>query len=527
MKRILALIASVIITISGSSVTLAESSDAWMPSTTNVGEGKTSFFIAEDSQGNSLSTRIGMAPTSEGSFYDFWCETYTTKECSLANDEALFRSYAVLPVCQSPSQENCVQELTLKIANQGEIKASFVKNVEGIRFSANPEVGLYEASTISLWDAPNAKAAGGTTTYAVNVRTYLEYNKWTRKFETVSMTSAVLPYRFVTGDFQTPVGGTVQNAKGSGYPGSAIWGIRHECVWNDSTGCGVLQNFSAGTVVTLSSRVPKRVGGWFKGRMTNPVIDVREFSKSNNLITVSAEPVDVARLQTTVSQDLAPENIESVFYRSGVMGSLWSGAQAFRENSGDGAFEYLDLFKPFTKDTAAGVSNLWSFGSVPNGTGSDCLSDTSKVLGIVTTNAMVYDGAAPEFDGLQLSYRVGGLHWMPNGQDEVLGKYDLVMRSSTARCLYGFSAAPISVSITVTNSTGENKVATTTFRERNGWVHLGAYGFTFSEPTVKIKMTQKRPVSKIKSLTCLKGSKSIVIKGTKPKCPSGFKAAKR
>jgi hypothetical protein len=41
-------------------------------------------------------------------------------------------------------------------------------------------------------------------------------------------------------------------------------------------------------------------------------------------------------------------------------------------------------------------------------------------------------------------------------------------------------------------SKGEKKIATTVLREKAGWLTLAAYGFTFSSPTIKVKLTQKR-----------------------------------
>jgi hypothetical protein len=103
---------------------------------------------------------------------------------------------------------------------------------------------------------------------------------------------------------------------------------------------------------------------------------------------------------------------------------------------------------------------------------------------------MVYDGFAPRFSNGFLDYRVAGLHLMPDGKTPVLGTYDLVMRSETARCLYGFTNAPVSATVTVTG-TGNLNVATTLVSERNGWLQLAAYGFTFSEKEIRVNITQK------------------------------------
>jgi hypothetical protein len=141
------------------------------------------------------------------------------------------------------------------------------------------------------------------------------------------------------------------------------------------------------------------------------------------------------------------------------------------------------------------------------------------VLGIVTTNSMVYDGGVPKFSRGFLDYRVAGLHFESDGKTEVIGSYDLVMRSDVARCLYGFNRAPVSATITISGE-GDKSIATTVVSEKNGWLKLAAYGFTFSQKTIKVKLTQNKQTT----ITCIApGKKTKKVTAAKPKCPSGFK----
>jgi hypothetical protein len=155
-----------------------------------------------------------------------------------------------------------------------------------------------------------------------------------------------------------------------------------------------------------------------------------------------------------------------------------------------GDFRYLELFRKLTKDTAATTTSHWSFSTIDNSSNNRCLASKSRVLGIVTTNATVYNGVVPTFRNGQLSYDVAGLHYLPNGELNQ-GSYDLVMRSDVARCLYGFSKAPLSAKVSVFNNKGERSTATTVVGEKNGWLRLAAYGFTFSKKTIKVKLNQK------------------------------------
>jgi hypothetical protein len=101
------------------------------------------------------------------------------------------------------------------------------------------------------------------------------------------------------------------------------------------------------------------------------------------------------------------------------------------------------------------------------------------------------------------------------------------MRSDIARCLYGFSSAPIKAEISITSDEGEKKVATTIVNEKNGWLYLSAKGFTFSSPTINVKLSQEKvvtPVAKQKvTISCVKGKTTKKVTAVSPKCPAGYK----
>jgi hypothetical protein len=144
-----------------------------------------------------------------------------------------------------------------------------------------------------------------------------------------------------------------------------------------------------------------------------------------------------------------------------------------------------------------------------------------------------------------LDYKVAAPHYLPNGK-EFLGSYNLIISGEVARCLYRFTDAPIQASVSVTSSDGQARVATTSLVERDGWLKLSANGFTFSNPTVKVKLSQEKVVpvptptpsasatpspaasskpaaAKRTSITCVKGKTSKKVTAVNPKCPTGFK----
>ena len=99
--------------------------------------------------------------------------------------------------------------------------------------------------------------------------------------------------------------------------------------------------------------------------------------------------------------------------------------------------------------------------------------------------------------------------------------------------------------MTIINNGVEQVVSTTLLKENNGWLSLAAYGFTFSSPTIRVKLIQEKPKEieqaqpqtkievaaparvkkQVKTITCLKGKKTQKLSGTNPKCPVGYKKA--
>ena len=102
--------------------------------------------------------------------------------------------------------------------------------------------------------------------------------------------------------------------------------------------------------------------------------------------------------------------------------------------------------------------------------------------------------------------------------------------------------------VSIIAADGTNKVATTVVDEREGWLYLQANGFTFSNPTIKVKLSQDAPTpvatptpvasespapapvvtkaptaAKKVTITCVKGKSSKSVTAVKPTCPAGYK----
>jgi hypothetical protein len=517
MKRAIAIVSALALIFGG--VQPASAQDAFNPDTLPLPQNSASFQIGETGE-QIASSMLSAGRLSSG---EQWiCESTKDPACSKSKSDYI-AGRGLLPPCESDSDENCVVGLAVSVGGAEFETATLIKSINGMKYSEDKSVGFYELSTPSMWEAPNSPSASGTTTYAVLVLASLSKDKGDRSFKTSGFTASVVPYREDVGEsYETPYPFTVTDdpVQGKRPRSIGLGGHTYQCAWSEQGLCGVTQDYAEGTKVRLTIRISKNVGGWFQGRIKAPSISVKNFSATNNEITVTAEPAVVQRMIHVVESAKDISKTERKFASNGFAGN-WDGFAVWARASNPDTFEYLNYFKKKTKDTAAGKNTFWNFSAFNSaGEGSSCLADTSKVLGIATTNAMVYDGGVPKFKRGFLDYKVAGLHYEADGVTEVMGSYDLVMRSDVARCLYGFNKAPVSATITISGE-GDKNIATTVVGERGGWLKLAAYDFTFSQKTIKVKLTQKKT-----TITCVTTKKPIKTKkvtGFSPKCPKGYK----
>jgi hypothetical protein len=256
----------------------------------------------------------------------------------------------------------------------------------------------------------------------------------------------------------------------------------------------VAQEFAPNTRVKVGLKLSRDVSGWFRGRLQTPDIKVEPIDTLYSKVEIAGEPVVVPRLVSTYVVGQDGPSITGDGIDQGHTGPF----TLFDAASPNGV-RLVNQLRPLVKDVATAVNTVWMINSITAGQAAGdaagCFADTSRLLGIVTTNSMAYTGTVPDYKDGYLSYRVAGMHYMPDGKTEVLGTYDLVMRSDVARCVYGFTKAPVSATIQVVGTAGEEKVATTIVNERDGWLRLAAYGFTVSEKEVRVTITQaKQPV---------------------------------
>lgn len=424
------------------------------------------------------------------------------------------------PVCTSASQTNCVASLATGTTGTLPTQCTFVRMTDGYTVAAIPAMALPEGSTVGEWQCPTPDAAGSDD-YDTNVTLNMSFNAVSGDFQPSYLVAAVQPILQVSGGYETPEPSPYTAPNGE--TGVQYSQVVPSCAFQEAGTCGMIQDFQAGTIATLTLRITNQIGGWFMGRLFNPTMSVVPFDSGSNVLTITGQSVTVPSLEALAPfPDSTPSTaVQDCWAPNGGFPST----PYFENNQSNvgNSFAIVDGCRDLVNDTATGISTEWSISSV-GAQGNSCLTNTSKILGLVTTNAMAYEGTAPTFSGGFFSYGVAGMHYLPDGS-LALGNYDMIVADSVARCLYGFTDAPISATIAVTENGAAENVATTSVTDANGWLHLAAYGFTFSNPTISAKLTQVvvKPKPRIITITCVRGRSVRRIRGVSPRCPAGFK----
>lgn len=423
----------------------------------------------------------------------------------------------VMPLCAKEASPDCVESLTMIQPDGTEVPAEFIRSVAGITFEKNADFKLPKTSTQLLFRAPGVLNAAGTDTYVVEYSQVFYWNRMTPDLQDLKV--AVVPY--VEEDEPSAKTQVIEKGPmpdGKGQFTATPWNMPLGVAWMEDGKVGRIANFADGVGARVVIHASKKFGGWFRGRLSGASFDAQPLGSSQQRITIGGTSVEIPRIGAWVNRaqflKYTKEPVE-IFDRHVGNGGNGVGGDV---SDPDGMFVWLNAIKAVSKDKAIGVNRNWMFATVQNTMNAGCFA-TDGVHGMVATNSAIYAGGAPKYSGGFLTYRVAGLHNLPDGT-EAIGTYDLVMRSDIARCLYRFNKAPVSGTITVAGE-GDTNIATTTVGEKNGWLRLSANGFTFSSKTIKVKLTQKKT-----TITCVAESnpkKTKKVTGYSPKCPAGFK----
>ena len=493
-----------------------------------------------------------------GGWTDNGCIAHSKKYSPYPNEYFMY-GYVSLPLCSEESSNACIEGM--KVGNAaGMQQGDFIRHLDTtmsatlrnrlqsdpdiVRFTsdsswpASKERKLPAASNPTLWNVPGQTNASGASTYMVHAAISIRVREKSVDFENVI--AQIVPYvekTYSAGEpayiFESATNGISGTSYG-GHVSGANNGVGGSvpCAWTELGKCGVSASFADGSRAELTVRFPKTFGTWFLGRMANANLAIDPVNSLINRLTISGDPVDipVGRVRFPLldpalknESDYAISMAKKVGFSESDMKNVIDSdgspnAKDVRPTmcfgcNGHTFFDLGKLSKVTNADKAFKSKNKWEFRTFNSYlTDSPCFSDKSRVQGIVTSNAMLVQPGLPIFSKGQLSYQISGMHYNQDGT-EFMGEYTMQMRADDARCLYGYSDAPIQTKVSVTDSAGTQKIATTSVSERGGWLTIRARNFTFSSPkiVVSIKQGKKSKAASTASVSVGKG-KSLAAK---------------
>jgi hypothetical protein len=447
-------------------------------------------FVIQDSwvEASRIAVAVGNAPA---------CSSIRDPKCAPLGAKHGWWILRVAPPCGlALPWEECVESLAL-VGAEGTTHLSYTGQAPGLTFPSDPERGLPTGSTMSLFDDPETESSDDG--YAV----YLGGQMIGKKgpFRLGELSVQVFRYRLVPHAQNTTSG---------------------MCLWGTPTHCAQRRAFPEDRALKAAVRLHTSVTGWLGGRLEDPAIRVTPVpGVALNRVEVMAKPVELPLVAVSIPKSEATQEIRD--YWADIQdrcGDVPCPMQVtWLESWSPRVSDVLRVYAPFLGDTATRVIPTWSVVPLTNAFRDPCLKSKEQLLGLVTTNATVFNARQPEFSGGSLRYQVAALHHLPGGE-VFRGSYDLVMRSETARCLYGFTNAPIRADITVTSEDGVDQAVSTSLSESGGWLRLSARNFHFSRPTIQVTL---KSTSRDRVLVCTKGEKTKKVTSVNPSCPKGWR----
>lgn len=274
-------------------------------------------------------------------------------------------------------------------------------------------------------------------------------------------------------------------------------------------------------------RVPKGIGGWFYGRLENINIAYDQATDSYSKLVVKGTSVSVPSVTFSI-----PKSKLTAAERKFVGDWVPSDGYTALNTDVTRRAKLASIVSNYNGNSSSQEEQIWMFGQNSGWWGpSKCFFDVDpvtgvwtefkkpRVIGFVTSNAMIFDSFPASFAGGNMDFQVAGMHYDSNNK-LTEGHYEMVMDATSARCFYHYTDAPVSASISVISDSGENKIATKSVKISGNVIRLVAHNFTFSSPKVRVKLKGK--LAPKQTLVCVKGSIVKKVLDWDPTCPQGF-----
>jgi len=415
------------------------------------------------------------------------CSTPTEKACVDGLADSSFQQIkwdAVTGDCSAREKAACVVSLSLLKADGTSIKATPIKRLYAKRspgwdstFDAKTNTGYPGADAPWIYRVTDG---GESQDYIVLGLVSALFNRPTGSASwdpsEKSLRLSIYPVKTASDD---------SFVEGSGAAG---------CIAVEDKLCYQRIAFKSGLRFSLKLRLPKIISGWLNGRLDKPIAYTGAYDDNYFHLFVEADP-----LEEIVAGKWLPQNADVKDYlRESKRDQTAAPGQRNMDVAGvdpddQMAFGSYKKLEKYLDDKALTTSLTWRLNTTSGGSQNFAqrCSAIEGVQGIVTSNAAVYEPGSPQWSESEgaLLYRVAAPHYKEDGKTTNTGRYAFAMKEELIKCVYGLQTLPSYASMEITyDDTGKNTVASVSLGTKNGWVHLASNNFTYSAPTLKVKL---------------------------------------
>lgn len=463
-----------------------------------------SFLIANDDEG--IKNGLGVP-----------CDDFKSADCA---KYPRFTYNIYLPPCSATITDDCISSISATKSDGSVIAGKLVgakPNIATPAFKGDPTFNMPDGWYPTMWSFDGVKHPGGDE-FLLRASLFSFQNKRSVGVITPQIRVAVSAVSWnptnASGNWSKETNNVnsqtgLMSAGGASGPTCSFFLAIKECA--------VAWSMPTDVRFKVEVKTRAKVSGWVNGRLSEPNVVVTP-NGAGQAISIEAAPMSVPifamykkfseyskefqefnqRVGGGAGRIMFPDNWRSVYSGSGREPfdkiSSFHALNTYDEQ----AFTEFQYFLAASDDKAIATKNLWHFESnrlffqEGDQNLNACSNDLTGLAGIVTTNSTMFMATPPKFSSATqtLDYKVAAPHYDRNGKENI-GRYNLVIDSKVARCLYKFSTAPIQASVTIVNSDGTQQISTSTINEKNGWLYLSVNGYTYSAPTLKVKLSQE------------------------------------
>ena len=455
-----------------------------------------------NTQGVSKIQRMTFAP---GNSVDALCFSATdpacaekTRKTNSGSETALPNLNVFLGPCASASDVGCIEEVAVGTDGQQPVGAAFVASMatDLPELPENVKMRVPRGSTAGLWRTPSGSNYMVRVVLVGVLQRYYDTKGRLMDpvFDPLKINMVVDPVTVK----DLPAGSVPDEKKRTwsritDYPDGRK-GIINYTGMCTPTQCLTAADFGPNERIRLTVRIPNGLETWLTGRIDDAVVRSERLSGQRTRLSVEGDALATYHAGGAAPTASVPAELRTKYFCFGTSNCVkavsLSGAFGY---DGFLALEpYFGLRSSLTR-TRWEVSNSFStiLGEGPDGriVGADCMKLDTGLVGIVGTNAAVFEDTPPGWnaDTGQLSFRIASPHLAADG-NVASGRYTLAVPPEVAQCLYGRSALPPTVEVTVTEDNGTTRTTTATVSRDRNWVRFAVSGFTFSAPRITVKL---------------------------------------